>query len=384
LAKRDYYEVLGVERSADDAALKKAFRQQAKKYHPDLNPGDKEAEAKFKEINEAYEVLSDSQKRAAYDRFGHEGMNGAAGGPGGGYGDFGGFGGFGGGFGGFDDILNSFFGGGAGGSSHRNGPIAGDDLRYDVRLTFEEAAKGCEKEINLVRDEACEHCGGTGAKPGTQPETCSTCGGSGQVRATTNTPFGRIQNVRPCDKCRGTGKIISDPCPKCNGRAKVRVSKRKTVRIPAGIDNGQVVTIRGQGELGENGGPAGDLLIVVHVQPHKLFRREGYNLHIEIPVTFTQAALGGSIDVPTLDKPIRHELQEGTQPGQVYRLKGMGIPVINSSAKGDMFVTIKVEVPRKLSDKQKEILRNFEDCMTGREYEEKKSFFERVKEAFNP
>jgi len=381
LAKRDYYEVLGVEKTADDAALKKAYRQLAKKYHPDVNPGDKEAEAKFKEINEAYEVLSDSQKRAAYDRFGHEGMNGAAG-AGGAYSDFGG--GFG-GFGGFDDILSSFFGGGFGGGSTRpNGPIDGDDLRYDVQLTFEEAAKGCEKEINLVRDEACDTCKGTGAKPGTSPQTCQTCHGTGQVRVTTNTAFGRIQNVRACDACRGTGKTISDPCTKCNGRGKVRASKRRKVKIPAGIDNGQIVTIRGEGAAGENGGMPGDLQIFVHVKPHKLLKRKGHDLYIEVPVTFTQAALGAQIDVPTLDKPLSYDLPEGTQPGQVFRVKGQGISYINSSSRGDLYITIKVEVPRKLTDKQKEILRTFDESTTGREYEEKKSFFDRVKEAFNP
>ena len=258
MAKRDYYEVLGVDRSVDEAALKKAYRQLAKKYHPDVNPGDKEAEAKFKEINEAYEVLSDPQKRAAYDRYGHEGVNGGAGPAGGGAytSDFGGFGGF-----GFEDILNSFFGGGMGGGaaggSRYNGPVRGDDIRYEVRLSFEEAAKGCEKEINLVRDETCETCHGTGAKPGTSPQTCQTCHGTGQVRVTTNTAFGRIQNVRTCDACHGTGKTISDPCLKCNGRGKVRTSKRRKVKIPAGVDNGQIVTIRGQGEAGENGGACG-------------------------------------------------------------------------------------------------------------------------------
>ena len=384
MAKRDYYEVLGVDRSVDEAALKKAYRQLAKKYHPDVNPGDKEAEAKFKEINEAYEVLSDPQKRAAYDRYGHEGVNGGAGPAGGGAytSDFGGFGGF-----GFEDILNSFFGGGMGGGaaggSRYNGPVRGDDIRYEVRLSFEEAAKGCEKEINLVRDETCETCHGTGAKPGTSPQTCQTCHGTGQVRVTTNTAFGRIQNVRTCDACHGTGKTISDPCLKCNGRGKVRTSKRRKVKNPAGVDNGQIVTIRGQGEAGENGGPAGDLQILIAVRPHKLFKRNGYDLYIEIPVTFTQAALGSAIDVPTLEKPVRYDLPEGTQPGQVYRIKGQGVQMLNSTAKGDLYITVKVEVPRKLNDRQKELLRRFEESTTGREYEEKKSFFERVKDAFN-
>ena len=280
-------------------------------------------------------------------------------------------------------IIAGGMGGGAAGGSRYNGPVRGDDIRYEVRLSFEEAAKGCEKEINLVRDETCETCHGTGAKPGTSPQTCQTCHGTGQVRVTTNTAFGRIQNVRTCDACHGTGKTISDPCPKCNGRGKVRTSKRRKVKIPAGVDNGQIVTIRGQGEAGENGGPAGDLQILIAVRPHKLFKRNGYDLYIEIPVTFTQAALGSAIDVPTLEKPVRYDLPEGTQPGQVYRIKGQGVQMLNSTAKGDLYITVKVEVPRKLNDRQKELLRRFEESTTGREYEEKKSFFERVKDAFN-
>ena len=293
MAKRDYYEVLGVERTADEAAIKAAYRKLAKKLHPDVNPGDKDAEEKFKEVNEAYQVLSDPQKRAQYDRFGHQqpGAGGA-----GGYGDFSGFGGF----GGFDveDIFSSFFGGGFGGSRARReqGPVPGADLRYDIAISFEEAAKGCEKEINLVRDETCENC-------------------------------------------KGTGQIISDPCPKCNGRGKVRTSKRRTVRIPAGIDNGQIVTIRGQGEPGERGGEAGDLLIVVTVRPHRLFQRNGTDLYLEMPLTFTQAALGCEADVPTLEKPVKYRFPEGTQPGQTFRIRGQGIPSLRGNGRGDLYVT---------------------------------------------
>jgi len=379
LAKRDYYEVLGVERTADDAAIKRAYRQLAKKLHPDVNPGDKEAEEKFKEVNEAYQVLSDQKKRANYDRFGHE-QPGTPGG--GGYGDFSGFGG---GFGGFDveDIFSSFFGGGFGGGSRRDvGPVPGADLRYDITITFEEAAKGTEKQVNLVRDEMCDACHGSGAKPGTNPETCKTCAGSGQVRTTSNTPFGMIQNTRTCPNCKGSGKVVADPCTKCNGRGKVRTSKRRTVRIPAGIDNGQVVTIRGQGEPGERGGEAGDLLIVVTVRPHKLFRRQNYDLYLDLPLTFTQAALGTEADVPTLEKPVKFAFPEGTQPGQVFRIRGQGIPSLRGGAKGDLFVTVSVEIPKRLSDKQKQILRQFDGTVTGQEYEQKKSFFDRVKEAF--
>ena len=374
MAKRDYYEVLGVDKTADEATIKRAFRQQAKKYHPDLNPGDKDAEEKFKEVNEAYQILSDPQKRQQYDQFGFDGPQAGFGG-GAGYGDFGGFGGF-------EDIFSSFFGGGAR-QANPNAPRQGDDLRMDVTISFEEAARGCEKEVNVVRDETCENCGGTGAKPGTKPTTCSTCHGTGQVTQVRNTAFGRIQNVTTCPNCHGTGKVISDPCPKCNGRGKKRTSRRRTVKIPAGIDNGQVLTIRGQGGAGENGGPNGDLLIVVNVRPHKLFKRRDYDLYLEMPITFTQATLGAEVDVPTLDKPVKYNIPEGTQPGTVFRIKGAGIPYLRGTGKGDLYVTAKVEVPRKLTEKQKELLRQFEGVSTGNEYQEKKNFFERLKDAFD-
>lgn len=377
MAKRDYYEVLGIDKNADEATIKRAFRQQAKKNHPDLNPGDKEAEERFKEVNEAYQVLSDPQKKAQYDQFGFDGPQG---GFGGGYGDFSGFGGA--GFGGFEDIFSSFFGGGAR-QANPNAPRQGDDLRMDVTISFEEAAKGCEKEVNVVRDETCENCGGTGAKPGTKPATCPDCHGTGQVTQIRNTAFGRIQNVTTCPKCRGTGKIVSDPCPKCNGRGKKRTSRRRTVKIPAGIDNGQVLTIRGQGGAGENGGPNGDLLIVVNVRPHKLFKRRDYDMYLDLPITFTQAALGAEVDIPTLDKPVKYNIPEGTQPGTVFRIKGEGIPYLRGSGKGDLYVTAKVEVPRKLSDHQKELLRQFDGESTGNEYQEKKNFFERLRDAFD-
>ena len=379
MAKRDYYEVLGVDKNADDAAIKRAYRQLAKKNHPDVNPGDKDAEERFKEINEAYQVLSNPQKRAQYDQFGHDGPQ--AGFGGGGYGDFSGFSG--GGFGGFEDIFSSFFGGGAGGGGRSNGPVPGDDLRYDLTLSFEEAALGCEKEINLVRDEECPTCGGTGAAPGSKVETCSTCNGTGQERVISNTPFGRIQNIRTCSRCRGSGKIITEPCPKCKGRGKVRVSKRRTVKIPAGIDNGQIVTIRGQGGLGERGGEPGDLLIVISVKPHRFFKRQGDNLYIEMPLTFTQAALGADIDVPTLGKPVKHRFPEGTQPEQVFCIRGEGVPHLRGGGKGDLYVTASVEIPKKLSEKQKNLLREFEDSASGNQYEKKKSFFDRLKDAFS-
>lgn len=377
MAKRDYYEVLGIDKNADEATIKRAFRQQAKKNHPDLNPGDKEAEERFKEVNEAYQVLSDPQKRAQYDQFGHDGPQA---GFGGGYGDFSGFGG--GGFGGFEDIFSSFFGGG-GRQANPNAPRQGEDLRIDLTISFEEAAKGCEKEVNVVRDEACEHCGGSGAKPGTKPTTCPECNGRGQVTQVRNTAFGRIQNVTVCPKCGGKGKIVSDPCPKCNGRGKKRTSRRRSVNIPAGIDNGQILTVRGQGGMGENGGPNGDLLIVINVRPHKLFKRRDYDMYLDLPITFTQAALGAEVDVPTLNKPVKYNIPEGTQPGTVFRIKGEGIPYLRGNGKGDLYVTAKVEVPRKLSEHQKDLLRQFDGEATGNEYQEKKNFFERLKDAFD-
>ena len=311
MAKRDYYEVLGVSKTASDDELKKAYRTLAKKYHPDLNGGDKECEEKFKEVNEAYEVLSDPQKRARYDQFGHEDPR--TGGAGG-YGDFtGGFGG------GFDDIFSAFFGGGFGGAQRARGPERGNDLRYDLTITFEEAAFGCEKEITVTREENCEDCGGTGAKKGTSPTTCPTCKGTGQVQSFINTPIGRVSNVRVCDACHGSGKIIKDPCPKCNGRGRVR-------RKPQDIDKEQssAASLRRQGEPGLRGGENGDLYIFVTVRPHKLFTRENYDLYCDVTVSFTQAALGGEIDVPTLNGMTKYNLPEGTQPGAVVRLRGQG------------------------------------------------------------
>ncbi len=376
MAKRDYYEVLGVSKTASDDELKKAYRTLAKKYHPDLNGGDKDCEEKFKEVNEAYEVLSDPQKRARYDQFGHEDPR--AGGGAGGYGDFtGGFGG------GFDDIFSAFFGGGFSGAQRARGPERGNDLRYDLTITFEEAAFGCEKEITVTREENCEECGGTGAKKGTSPTTCPTCKGTGQVQSFINTPIGRVSNVRVCDACHGSGKIIKDPCPKCNGRGRVRRNRKISIKIPAGIDNGMQIPLRRQGEPGLRGGENGDLYIFVTVRPHKLFTRENYDLYCDVTVSFTQAALGGEIDVPTLGGMIKHNLPEGTQPGAVVRLRGQGIQNLRGAGKGDMYIKINVEIPRRLTDRQKELLRQFDESLTGKEYEGKKSFFDRVKDAFS-
>ena len=375
LAKRDYYEVRGIERSADDAAIKKAYRQMAKKYHPDVNPGDKDAEEKFKEVNEAYSVLSDPQKRARYDQFGSEEPGAGAGG---GFDGFGGFGNFG-GFGGFDDIFNMFTGGS---TQRRNVPMQGDDIRINMVLTFEEAAKGCTKEINLARIEVCDVCGGSGAKNGTKPQTCTHCRGTGVQTVISNTAFGRVQRRTECSFCHGRGQIITDVCTKCGGSGKIRTNKRRSVNIPAGIDDGQIVNVHGQGNAGDNGGPAGDLQLIIGIKPHKLFTRKGADMFIDIPVSFTQAALGAEIDVPTLEKPIKHTIPEGTQPGDRFRIKGAGIPFIRSANKGDLYVTIKVEVPKKLSDKQKELLKIFDESTSGKEYEQKRSFLSRVKEAF--
>ena len=375
MAKRDYYEVLGVDRNADDAALKKAYRQLAKKLHPDVNPGNKDAEEKFKEVNEAYEVLSDPQKRARYDQFGHEDPT--AGGYGGGYGGAGFEG-----FGGFGDIFSEFFGGGSPGGARARGPVQGDDLRYDLVLTFEEAAKGCTKELNITRDEVCPDCKGSGAKDGTQPVVCPTCKGSGQVFGVQNTMLGSIRVARPCTTCHGEGKIVKDPCTKCNGRGKIRTNRRVTVKIPAGVDTGRVMTMGGQGMAGEHGGPAGDLQIVFTVRPHKFFKRKDYDLYCEVPISLTQAALGAEIDVPTLDKPVKQIVPEGTQPDTVLRIRGQGVQNLRGTGKGDLYVTLKVEVPRKLTEKQKDLLRQFDASMTGKEYEGKKSFFERMKDAF--
>ncbi len=375
MAKRDYYEVLGVSKTASDDELKKAYRTLAKKYHPDLNGGDKECEEKFKEVNEAYEVLSDPQKRARYDQFGHEDPR--TGGAGG-YGDFtGGFGG------GFDDIFSAFFGGGFGGAQRARGPERGNDLRYDLTITFEEAAFGCEKEITVTREENCEECGGTGAKKGTSPTTCPTCKGTGQVQSFINTPIGRVSNVRVCDACHGSGKIIEDPCPKCNGRGRVRRNRKISIKIPAGIDNGMQIPLRRQGEPGLRGGENGDLYIFVTVRPHKLFTRENYDLYCDVTVSFTQAALGGEIDVPTLNGMTKYNLPEGTQPGAVVRLRGQGIQNLRGAGKGDLYIKINVEIPRRLTEKQKELLRQFDESVTGKEYEGKKSFFDRVKDAFS-
>ncbi len=378
--KRDYYEVLGVSKGASDDDLKRAYRKLAKKYHPDVNPGDKEAEAKFKEVNEAYSVLSDKEKRARYDQFGHAGVDPS-------------YGGGAGGFGGFDmgdidlgDIFGSFFGGGGfggfgGGGSRRSGPQKGESLRASLTITFEEAAFGCEKEISLNRAEPCDACQGSGCEPGTTADTCPDCRGTGTVRIQQRTPLGVMASTATCSKCRGTGKIIHTPCKACGGTGSVKKSKRITVTIPAGIDDGQAISLRGQGNAGKNGGPAGDLIVSVHVKPHPQFQREGTTVLYEHNVTFYQAVMGAELEIPTIDGKVKYTLPAGTQSGTTFRLRGKGIPELRGRGRGDQYVTVRVQVPTSLSSEQKEALRAYAQAM-GEDVQEEgglKGFFDKHK-----
>lgn len=378
--KRDYYEVLGVDKSVSEDDLKKAYRKAAKKYHPDLNPGNTEAEKKFKEVNEAYEVLSDSEKRSRYDQFGHAGVDPNFGASGGGYG-----GGFTGDFGDLGDIFSSFFGGGFGGGrrSNPNAPKRGNDTAASVTISFEEAAKGCKKTVKVTKIDTCTDCGGSGAGQGSSPKTCPVCHGTGQVASAQRTPFGVIQTQQVCNNCRGSGKIIDNPCKTCNGKGRIRHTVEQTVEIPAGIDDGQVINLRGGGDAGINGGPSGDLRINVNVRPHPIFTRNGYDVYCEIPITFTQATLGDEIIVPTLNGKVKFTIHEGTQPGDEFKLKGKGIQRLNYSGKGDQYVKITVEVPRDLSKAQKEKLRDFDAACDEKNYKKKKSFMDKVKDFFN-
>ena len=374
--KRDYYEVLGVSKGASEDEIKKAYKKLARKYHPDMNPGDKEAEEKFKEVNEANEVLSDPEKKARYDQFGFAGVDPSygTGGPGG----PGGAGGFGGGFdfGDLGDIFGSFFGGGfGGGQTRRNGPQRGESIRASVSVTFTEAAFGCEKEVTIQRSEQCTTCKGNGCAPGTTPEICPDCHGSGVVQVQQRTPMGVFASSRPCQRCRGTGRIIHQPCTDCGGSGAVRKRKTIKVNIPAGIDHGQTISLRGQGNAGKNGGPAGDLLITVMVQPHELFRREGNDVFCEAPITFSQAVLGAKLRIPTIDEPVEYTIPEGTQTGTVFRLRGKGIPVLNGRGRGDQYVTVTIETPRNLSREQKDALKKFSETLGESNYEKRKSFF---------
>ncbi len=352
--KRDYYEVLGLDKNADDAAIKKAYKTMAKKYHPDLNPNNKEAEEKFKEINEAYGVLSDADKKAKYDRYGHAAFD-----PASGAGGFGGFGGFGDDFD-ISDIFSSFFGGGARSSSHRRGPVRGDDILLRVIVSFEEAAFGCKKEVEFNHIEECSECGASGAAKGTAAETCQTCSGTGQVRRTQRTPLGMMQTSAQCDVCRGRGKIIKTPCTNCRGTGYVKLKKKLEVSIPSGIDDGQRVALRQQGDAGRMGGQSGDLIITVSVRPHPIFERDGYDIYCDVPITFSQAALGADINVPTLEGDYVYKIPEGTQTGTEFVIKGKGINRLEYKGTGDLYFTVVVETPRHLNEEQKELLRKLD------------------------
>ena len=371
--KRDYYEVLGVGKTASQEDIKKAYRKLAKESHPDLHPKDKAAEERFKEINEANEVLSDPDKRARYDQFGMDGPQ-----MGGGGGGFGGFGFDPSQMGGFENIFDQLFGGGMGGARSRNAPQQGNDLRFSLGISFEEAATGAKKSFEFTRNESCDICHGSGAKAGTQPQTCQTCNGSGQVRSA----GGFMVTVRPCHACGGTGKVIKEPCTGCGGSGLKKHKRTANVNIPAGIDDGQVIVLGGQGEPGRNGGPNGDLQIVIHVAPHKLFKRDGMNLYMEMPISFAQAALGAELDIPTLEGTVKQKIPEGTQTDTTFRIKGKGMPRLRTNIKGDLVVTVRVEVPKRLSEKQKELLRQFDEATGSKENEKQKSFKDKVKDIF--
>ncbi len=374
--KRDYYEVLDVEKNASDDEIKKAFRKKAKLYHPDLHPGDKEAEKNFKEVNEAYEVLSDKEKRSRYDQFGHAGVDpnygaGAAGSPFNQNIDL-------------DDILNSFFGGfGGRRQANPNAPRRGSDVETVITISFEEAAKGCKKEVTFPRIDTCDECHGTGAKKGSSPKTCSACGGTGQIKINQRTPFGVVQTARTCDKCGGKGRIIDNPCTRCDGKGRIRKTRKENINIPAGIADDQRISVGGLGNAGINNGPAGDLYITVNVRPHPIFERRGDDVWCELPLTFIQACLGAEVVVPTLDGKVSYTVHEGTQPGDVFKLKGKGIPRLNGRGVGDQFVKVTIEVPKNLTKKQKEILKEFESNQTEKNYQKRKGFFDKIKTLFD-
>lgn len=377
--KRDYYEVLGVPKTASEDDIKKAYRKMAKQYHPDLNPEDKEAEAKFKEVSEAYEILSDSSKKARYDQFGHAGVdpNFGAGGGGAGYG--GGFGGF--DFGDLGDIFEGFFGGGFGGArSNPNAPRRGADINASVTISFLEACKGCEKDVTVSTMAACPECHGSGAAAGTSPKTCPDCGGRGQVNVTQRTAFGVMQTTQTCSRCGGRGKIIETPCSKCHGGGRVRDSHTVHVKVPAGIDDGQAFAMSGRGDHGTNGGQAGDLIINVNVRPDPIFTRKGFDIWCEIPVTYLQAVLGDEITVPTIDGKVKYTIPEGFQPETVVRLRGKGVQRVNARGRGDQYVKVMVEVPKNLNKQQKEALRSFDSLLNEKQHEKKKGFFEKLKD----
>ncbi len=389
--KRDFYEVLGVAKDASDSEIKKAYHKKAKKYHPDVNPGDKEAEAKFKEASEAYEILSDKEKRQRYDQFGHAGVDPSYAASGGG-GGFGGFGGFGGGSGGgmdFGDIFETFFGGGFGGGggggfgsrqTNPSAPRRGTDIRVSLVLSFMEAVHGATKTIGITKQDVCPECGGTGAEKGTTPETCPECNGTGFVVAAKRTAFGMMQESRPCTRCGGKGKIIKSPCRSCHGSGRVGTQKKLEVKIPAGVDDDQNIVQRGKGDAGQNGGPAGDLIIIITVRPHPMFERERYDVYVNVPITYTQATLGDKVTVPTIDGKVEYTVPDGTQSGKVFRLKGKGIPYVNGRGRGDQYVKVNVEIPQRLSKAQRDALNKFENSLKEDNYEQHKAFNKTMRE----
>ena len=385
--KRDYYEVLGIGKNATDAEIKSAYRKLAKKYHPDLNPGDKTAEEKFKEVNEANDVLSDPEKRKRYDQFGFAGVDPNYGAGQGGYG-----GGFGGGFGGaggvdLGDIFGDLFGGGFGGfggssRANPNAPRKGHDIQASVILTFEEAAHGCTKKVTLNRQQTCPDCNGSGCEPGSSPETCTQCNGRGYVVTQQRTPFGVMQSQQPCPHCGGRGTIIKNPCKTCRGTGKTSARKTLEVKIPAGIDDDQNIALRGQGDAGTNGGPAGDVIVHVTVKTDNVFERDGYDVYVRVPITYSQAVLGAEIEVPTVDGKVAQKIPEGTQSGTKFRLRGQGIQYLNGRGRGDQYVIVDVEIPKKLNRTQREALNAFEDSLKDENYEKRKSFFKNLKDRF--
>lgn len=376
--KRDFYEVLGLNKGASESDIKKAYRKLAKEYHPDKNPGDKEAEAKFKEVNEAYSILSDAEKKSRYDQFGHAGVDPNYGAGQGGFGGFGGFGGM-----DFDmgDIFSSFFGGGAS-ASRRNGPVDGDDVLTRIVISFEEAAFGCQKTIEFPRTETCSKCSGSGAEPGTQPETCSKCHGTGQIRFQQRTMLGMMQSTRPCDVCGGTGKIIKDPCKNCRGTGTERKRKKFDATIPAGINEGERILLRNQGNAGKRGGMNGDLIVEINIRPHPVFERRGSDIYCEVPISFAEATLGAEITIPTLEGKESFKIPEGTQTGTRFSLKGKGIPIIRTNRRGNLYFTVQIEVPTDLSKHQKELLRQFDDSCNSTNMAKKESFGEKIRNLF--
>ena len=380
--KRDYYEVLGVEKGASAEEIKKAYRKSAMKYHPDRNPGDKSAEEKFKELGEAYEVLSDDDKRARYDQFGFAGVDPNYGGGAGYDGGFGGFGGFG-DFGDLGDIFGSFFGGGRSRAASQNAPRRGENIGAQLELTFEEAAFGCEKEVSIQRIENCSACNGSGSSDG-QIETCAQCRGTGQVRTVQNIMGMQMQSQTTCPRCSGRGKIVKNPCSTCRGKGKVRKSQRIKVKVPAGVDANQSVRVREEGNAGANGGPNGDLLVEIFIKRHRIFERENMDVYCEVPISFTQAALGAEIEVPTLDGKITYEIPEGTQSGRRFAISGKGIPQVgNPRRRGNHYFTVTVETPTKLTKEQKELLRQLDESLDGKSTPKRKNFFDTLKDFFD-